>query len=114
MHALKWHPPLNLSCGAALGEFDDLAAFLAAPSPNRYHAEHYAQPVLLTSVASGGKSLVQWMLLHKLAELGKAEGWVGTVPLMPILVEMRKLVTGLDLIAPGPHTSSLVTGLDLT
>ena len=37
----------------SLGTFDDLADFLSMPSPNRYHGEHVAQPVLFTSVASG-------------------------------------------------------------
>ena len=75
----------------SLGTFDDLADFLSMPSPNRYHGEHVAQPVLFTSVASGGKSLVLSAMMHGLAARGKAAGWVGAIPLLPVLVELRKL-----------------------
>lgn len=75
----------------SLGTFDDLAAFLAAPSESRYQGEHLSQPVLLTNAAFSGKSVVLSMLMHRLSMLGKAAGWVGTVPLLPLLVPFKRI-----------------------
>ena len=33
-------------------------------------------------------------MMHGLAARGKAAGWVGAIPLLPVLVELRKLATG--------------------
>jgi len=71
--------------------FMDLAQFLSDPSPDRYHKEHQAQPVLLYGPSFCGKSIVLRKLMHQLAVINREAGWVGTVPMVPMLIELRRL-----------------------